>query len=558
MPAISRLREKNLMPARNKIALVVVFVAIVLTYMPSLWGGFVFDDKILMSSPVIQRASLSRVLTAGIKDILGAKHQNYWRPLAVMSVWLEYKIFGHRPVFYKVDQMVLHFLVALLFMVFFRNLLRDKFAFPDGTADVLAFLMGFAWAIHPSHAEVVATVSGRYDILAGLFSAAAGILFLKAEKISNSTKQDLAIAAGGGFYFLGLLSKEAAAPLPVFLAFLMLFPQFSKRVILKTVGFMIVIFAALYFPVRQAILGDTGQIFRHQHFWGGLFNTPYILAKYLQMMVAPYFPRPVYFIDIFTVAFDLRTLLAWWIFFPFAAMVVWAIWKKLPEGAGFGWYFSFIAPVIGIFYVAGTIVAERFLYTPSVGLIFAAVVYLYRRGTFRSVVWKVILVIYLMSWSITAFWYIDTAWTTQLKIADYTVKHCPNVQVGYLLGAVENIKRGNPEKAVEYLRECARRVENCTSEICRPMAIAHTMLGDTDSAIYWYRRGLEFDPNDPQYHNNLGVLLLDRGELDSARYHFEKALESNPNYRPAYRSLIRYYLVVGDTAAAAKIASALE
>ncbi|HDG67805.1 MAG TPA: hypothetical protein ENG11_01500, partial [candidate division Zixibacteria bacterium] len=111
--------------SKSKIYIATLIFVIFLTYMPSLWGGFVFDDRVLMSSPIIQRASLPRVVFASIKDILGAKHQNYWRPLAVASVWFEHKLYGERPLFYKIDQMLLHFLTALLVWLVSRRVLRE-------------------------------------------------------------------------------------------------------------------------------------------------------------------------------------------------------------------------------------------------------------------------------------------------------------------------------------------------------------------------------------------------------------------------------------------------
>ena len=530
----------------KKIQITILIFATMVAYLPSLWGGFVFDDRVLMNSTVIQHGSPVRVITAGIKDILGSKYQNYWRPLAVLSVWLEFKIFGPRPLFFKIDQMLFHFLTALLLWKVLFRILSEKLTANKTLSENVAFLATLLWILHPSHCEVVATVSGRYDIFAAFFVLAAFWAFLLAEKQVNVRKQELLIALSGAFYLMGLLSKEAAAPLPVFIVTLLLFPTFSKEGILKTALFMFAIFLFFYFPIRQAILGDTGRIFRQNHFWGGLFNTPYLLAKYLQLLIVPYFPRPVYFLDIFTIALNLKTILAWWIFLPFAVLSAIAAFRRVPEGFGILWYLIFIAPVMGIFYVAGTIVAERFLYIPSMGFLMAFAHYFWRKyASMRTA--KILMGTYLLSFAITDFWYINTAWTTQEKIAIYTMKHCPNTRVGYLLGAVEAIKNNEPARALQYLRAGISTFGKHDEEFCRPMAIAHTMLGDTDSAIYWYRCGLESSPKDPQFHNNLGVLLMNRGMLDSAKRHFEMALESDSLYLPAYKSMVRYYLAIGDT-----------
>ena len=61
--------------------------------------------------------------------------------------------------------------------------------------------------------------------------------------------------------------------------------------------------------------------------------------------------------------------------------------------------------------------------------------------------------------------------------------------------------------------------------------------GEIDEAEAHYRRAIEIDPNYAEAHNNLGLLLDDRGRRAEAAEQFRKALEINPQYVQAHNNL---------------------
>ena len=60
-----------------------------------------------------------------------------------------------------------------------------------------------------------------------------------------------------------------------------------------------------------------------------------------------------------------------------------------------------------------------------------------------------------------------------------------------------------------------------------------------DEAVKGYRRVLQSTPSNAEMHNNLGVLLLRKGEVEEAIIHFSKALSIDPSYRTAQENLDR-------------------
>jgi Tfp pilus assembly protein PilF len=60
-----------------------------------------------------------------------------------------------------------------------------------------------------------------------------------------------------------------------------------------------------------------------------------------------------------------------------------------------------------------------------------------------------------------------------------------------------------------------------------------------DQAVQGYRRALQSTPQNAEMHNNLGVLLLRKGEIDEAIRHFAEAVRIDPNDRTAQENLDR-------------------
>jgi len=126
----------------------------------------------------------------------------YYRPVAVMfdatdiRVWGRYRIWG-----YHATNLVLHTAASLAVAPALVAL---------GATPPVAWIAAAFFAVHPSHAESVAFVSGRGDVLAGLWTFVALALFVSRRRF-----------AGVGFgiaVFLAYLSKEAAVVLPLLVA----------------------------------------------------------------------------------------------------------------------------------------------------------------------------------------------------------------------------------------------------------------------------------------------------------------------------------------------------
>lgn len=140
---------------------------------------------------------------------------NAWLPIAHASLWLDWWLGGGRPLLPHLTSLLLHALAGVLFV---RLLLRLRLpALP-------AHVAGALFVVHPALAESVAWVSGRKEVLSGLFVFAA--LLATAQAAHRPTAlRFLAIALCGA---LAMYAKATAVVLPL-LALLVCFAAPGAR-----------------------------------------------------------------------------------------------------------------------------------------------------------------------------------------------------------------------------------------------------------------------------------------------------------------------------------------
>jgi len=69
--------------------------------------------------------------------------------------------------------------------------------------------------------------------------------------------------------------------------------------------------------------------------------------------------------------------------------------------------------------------------------------------------------------------------------------------------------------------------------------------GQVDEAIDHYKRALEIRPDYERGHFNMSLALLQEGKVDEAITHLQKVLQMNPNHSRAYYSLANARLQQG-------------
>jgi Flp pilus assembly protein TadD len=171
---------------------------------------------------------------------------------------------------------------------------------------------------------------------------------------------------------------------------------------------------------------------------------------------------------------------------------------------GWLWYLVMLVPVVGLVQVGGQAHADRYTYLPQIG-IYLAVTWLAAdfaakwqvgRRTLGGLMAIVLTVLMVCAWKQTAYW----------KNSETLWRHALACTTGNTLAYV-----------------------NLGHELFEQRRL--------DETISHYEKGLEFQPNNRQFHNNLANALREKGRLDEAIVHYEKAVQIEPGSAEAQFNL---------------------
>lgn len=340
--------------------LVAVIIVAAAIYIPSLHGDFLLDDsELIVKNPVSQRlSSLPRAFSTYFLYGFDKTDLLYYRPLITVSYQINNALSYHDPIACKVTNLLLNVLMGAAVFLFVNALTRKT---------TLAGATALAFVALPCHAETVAWISGRTDMIAGLFMIAGFMAFLANYRKRPAFDWRLALLTSLMFA-CSLFSKEIGLMLPVLIAIYLftLGDSIKRDEFLKWIP-VFVIPIVLYIVCRRLVLGVTvdgqmGYLLKER-----LSRVGYLYAKYLRMLFIPREARPIYDSMRTDVVAPIIKISAWLIPAGLVAFSIWAR-KRLPVPAfGAAWIFAMLLPVVDILPVHGLVITERFAYLPSIG-----------------------------------------------------------------------------------------------------------------------------------------------------------------------------------------------
>ncbi len=183
----------------------------VLAYWPAFQAGYIWDDDTaLTENPQIRSAS-------GLREIWFSTRPYDYFPLTFTTFWLEWRLWGPKPLGYHAVNVALHALGAVLF---WRVLLQLRV--PG------AWTAAALFAVHPVAVGSVAWVAERKNTLSLVFFLASALWYLRFDAARRQAaadarqpgrallKRDYALSLGA--FLLALLSKTSVVALPLVLA----------------------------------------------------------------------------------------------------------------------------------------------------------------------------------------------------------------------------------------------------------------------------------------------------------------------------------------------------
>jgi len=521
----------------HRIALALIGVLACVVMLPALDNDFAFDDPsiILDNQLVASPSALHRIFISPYWSSSREAHDLY-RPFTIASFWLNYRISGPDPFSFHLVNVLLHALVSVMVAVTLERRFGSRAA---------ALCAAALFAVHPVHADAVASAVGRAELLAA--AGALGAWLLRERRASSCI-----------LYAFGMLSKENAIVAPA----LMLIEDLvrRRRPEWKRQYLPLLAVALGFLALRTFVLGG-GRIEAVEGPLHGVAAGTRILtavstfAHYLLLMLFPARLTPHYWYD----RVPLQTSLLSPGFLAGAACLVlfmgaaWWLRRREPAiSAGLLIYMCALLPASNLILPTGILMAERLLYLPSVGFCLAAGA-LIASGSWsnrRQRAARLVVLCALTAILSVRTWRAAESWKDDTTIASVAVAVAPaSGPARYFLGAAHlNARRWSD--AERELRWSLELLPGGTPD----SALAHAGLGTTlhaqgrlDEAEGEYRAALRDLPGSGRTHFNIGVTLEALGRLPEAAASYDQARRLNPSDAQSLNNLGRVLLELGRT-----------
>ncbi len=525
---------------KSALPFLLLAIAVALVFANSLGADFIYDDLAFVANNEAIRtfSPLSKFLLSP-EAFAQPANDHVYRPLVSFSFAVNYALGGLDVRGYHLTNLLFHAINVFLVFTLLRRIGLDEGA---------SFVGALIFAIHPAHVEAVTWISGRGNVLFLTFFLLSLLLYMRIDSIAGARRAVL-LGAAVAAYGVSLLSKEMALPLPGLLFGYDLYFRRERdfkwrlRRLWLYVPFAVV--AILYILLRTSVLGKVGQVGYHG---GSAYMTFLVMLKalaiYARLLFVPvglslsrHF-QPSY--SIFEPAVFLSLCL---VLFAIGAGI--AAFRRSPLiSFGVFWFAVAIVPVSNIIPV-NAIVADRFLYGPSIGFCIAAAVWFAAacgdEGRRRSVAAAALTpaLFCFMLLSINR----NNEFDNSILLWQKTVESSPSSFVAYGNMGIEYMKEGMLPEAIEAF-ERAVEINEDFYQARLGLAMCYVKKGDMDMAIRNYEAAFaRMEDVDARIRARLDLAsrLDERRRISQAIEQYEAAVAEDASLLEARRRLATLY-----------------
>ncbi len=354
-------------------------------YANTLKHDYTWDDSIVITENPRVQNGISGIPNLFLKYNSDYKADKYgYRPITLSSFAIDYGLFKNKPTMGHLMN-IIYF--GILCLVLFNALIKLFYQYTP----LPAFVITLLFIVHPLHVEVVANIKSRDEIFALLFS------LLSLSKIIDFRKTGKIkyILYSSVFFLLAFLSKESAI---VFLAIIPLTLLYNtnwndiKKIIKPMLG-VLTLGIICFFIVKTYTASSLGKsasqgagiyyesgILGNSFFYIDVLGAKLVNAFCLLFLYLKNFLYPINLVYFY--GYNQIPVANWQQFLVIASAIfhvgvlVYAVLniKKNKEiSYGILFYFIAISIYLHVFRTLADTMADRFMFTPSLGLIIAFV-----------------------------------------------------------------------------------------------------------------------------------------------------------------------------------------
>ena len=507
--------------ARTFLGFVGLVAATLLTYLPAVRAGFIWNDRDYVTAPDLR--SLDGL--ARIWFEVGATEQYY--PVLHSAFWVQHRLWGDAPMGYHLANILLHAGAAGLLAAVLRRL-----AIPG------AGLAAAIFALHPVCVESVAWISEQKNTLSLVFYLGSALLYLR----FDASRRRATYLGATALFLLALLSKTTTATLPAALLVVFWWQRGridGQRDVRPLVPWFVLAAAMGLFSawVEKEYIGAAGAEFALTGLQRSLLAGR-IAWFYLAKLIWPadlifIYPR-----------WAVNPAEAWQWIFPLGVIAclagLWALRRRTRTPLAVALLFGgSLFPVLGFFNVYAfkfSFVADHWQYLPSIGIVALAAaalnLWLGGRPPWLRHGLPLLLVTALAGRSFEqSRMYADMHTFYATTLARNPGAWMAHNNLGNLLREAGRLEEavGHFEAALRQRPDLAKahyNLANCLRSLKRPR-----------EAVEHYRRALAIEPAYAEAHSNLGLVLREAGQPQAALPHGLEAVRLDPELGDARNNL---------------------
>lgn len=545
-------------------------VVSLIIYSNTLHHKYAWDDRIVITeNPYVQSGF------AGLKQIWIKRHSEFlhdqigYRPVPLTMFAIEQEYFPNEPKIGHAVNMILYALLSIV-VIWFLYLVVGV------NSLIVLFLIGLIYTAHPLHAEVVANIKSRDELLQFLF----GLLSLITFKRWMERKTLVYVLPTILFLLLSILSKENGIA-TVGLMFLMLVISAHKQQSIKRFfkGLSVVVVLAIlgtgvvYLGLSGLDNSETseglgiyyespllGDCFRGIHdSYQALANKNLLLHRYIAKFLVPTdltyysgFSQITMYetTSSFCIAGILGTVFL-------LGMIVFFFKKNSTVFFGALLFLVLLSPFLHVLFSMPDTMADRYMFGASLGLSICLVCipnYLIKSlGINEKVSIRVLMGLLLP----LAVWYMFLAHErSDVWFDNYTLfksdlnklDNCAKAHEFYADALHQKLERTNdsaliPEIVEQYERSI--QISELSYYSFIKLGSNYAIWGNANRGIELLERAVELFPNEGDPHFYLANALYRENEYAKAIPHLHLAVQYSPRVHDSYYLLIRSFIEMG-------------
>ncbi|MEO7598749.1 MAG: tetratricopeptide repeat protein [Opitutus sp.] len=486
------------------------------------------------------------------------------RPLANLSLALNYAAGGLNVQGYHIVNLALHLLASLALWGVLRRTLRQP-ALPGRfreRAEIIAWSGALLWAVHPLLTESVVCVVQRNEIIGGLFYLVTFYCFIRATDHSGTTLRGWRVLAVMAC-LAGVASKEMVATTPLLLwLYDRAFVAGTFRAAWRDRKGLYAALALSWVPlgwlmVRNSQRGGTVGFGLGVSSWQYLLTQCRAITTYLKLS---FWPDPL-IVDYGT-GFARAIGEVWWqglVVVALLATTILMLWRRPALGFLGAWFFVILAPSSSFVPLTTQTLAEHRMYLPLAAPVMVVVLtmsaWLHRRSVWAVALLALVLCV-VTSRRNRDYRSEETIWSDTAAKRPENPRAFDGLAAAYVaagrwqdvFAACEKARQvspdyrgdlpvhlgqawmgiGQPDRALPYFEQTLRARPQ-DADLNNHLGTALSALHRLPEAIVYYQTAIRLNPKLADAHNNLGNALAKTGQLSAAIVHYKAAVQLRPN-----------------------------